>query len=119
MTAGHGGLRFSMERLEDLQPLLGTPLKGSIEGSLALRPVAGRTHTQLHLDARNVVAADVPANAQLTLSGPFDAMALKVDAQSPNLRGEAASLDTAARLNLTAHELELEHAEAHYSRSPA
>ena len=114
MTAGHGGLRFSMERLEDLQPLLGTPLKGSIEGSLALRPVAGRTHTQLHLDARNVVAADVPANAQLTLSGPFDAMALKVDAQSPNLRGEAASLDTAARLNLTAHELQLEHAEAHY-----
>jgi translocation and assembly module TamB len=114
MTAGHGGLRLSMERLEDLQPLLGMPLKGSIEGSLALRPVAGRTLTQLHVDARNIVAADVPANGQLTLSGPFDAMALKVNVQSPNLRGEAASLDTAARLNLTARELQLQHVEAHY-----
>jgi len=114
MTAGRGGLRLSMERLEDLQPLLGMPLKGSVEGNLALRPVAGRTHTELHLTARNIVAADVPANAQLTLSGPPDAIALKVNAQSPNLRGEAASLDTAARLNLTARELQLEHAEAHY-----
>jgi len=114
LTSGHGGLRLSMERLEDLQPLLGTSLKGSIAGSLALRPVAGRTHTQLQLDARNIVAADVPANARLTLSGPFDALTLQANVQSPNLRGEPGSLDTAARLNLAARELRLEHAEAHY-----
>ena len=113
-TPGHGELRLSMERLEDLQPLLGTSVKGSIAGSLALRSVAGRTHMQLQLDARNIVAEDVPANARLTMSGPFDALAVQMNVQSPNLHGEAASFDTGAHLNLAARELRLERAEAHY-----
>src|SRR4029077_16765753 len=98
----------------DLQPLLGTSLKGSIAGNLALKPLAGHTYMQLQLDAKNIVAADVPANARLTASGPIDALTLQVNVQSPNLRGEAGSLDAAARLNLNARELRLERVAAHY-----
>jgi len=111
---GRGSLRLSMQRLEDLQPLLGTPLKGSIAGNVSLRPVAGRTHAQLALDARDVVAAGIPANAQLTASGPVDALTVQANAQSPNLRGEPGNLVSAAHLNMTARKLLLDRVEAHY-----
>jgi translocation and assembly module TamB len=114
MTGGHGMLRLSMGRLEDLQPLLGTDIKGSIAGHLELRSAASRTFTHLQLDARDIVMADVPASGELAVSGPLDALAVHVTAQSPNLRGEPAYLDTEAHLNLTASKLRIEKAEARY-----
>jgi translocation and assembly module TamB len=81
---------------------------------LTLRPVGGRTYAQLRLDARNIVAGKLSANARLTACGPTDALSLQLAVQSPDLEGEPASLDTAARLNLAARELGLQHAEAHY-----
>jgi len=114
MSAGHGGLRLGMARLEDLQPLLGTSLKGSLAGSLALRPVGSRTSTQLSIDARNVVAAGIPADARLSGSGTLDAMDLQLKLQSPQLQGEPANLDTEAHLNLTARELRFDRIDARY-----
>jgi translocation and assembly module TamB len=111
---GHGNLRLSMRRLEDLQPLLGTALKGSITGSVSLRPVAAHTYARLRLDARDIVAAGIAANAELTASGTMGALALQMNVQAPNLGGEPGSLDTAAHLSLAARELRLERAEAHY-----
>lgn len=111
---GHGTVRLRFERLEDLQSLLGTNIKGGIEGNLSLRPVAGRTYAQLQLDARNIVAANVGADARFSASGPTDALALQMNVRSPDLRGEPASTDAAARLNLSAHELRLERWQANY-----
>jgi translocation and assembly module TamB len=113
---GHGILRLRMERLEDLEPLVGTSLKGSVSASLALRGVEQRTYAQLQLDARDIVAAAVQANGRLTASGPLDALALQVNVQSPDLRGERGSLETAAQLNFAARELRFTRAEAHYHR---
>lgn len=114
MAPGHGSLRLRVDRVADLQPLLATRLEGSLAGDLTLRPVGGRTYAQLRLDARNIVAGNLSANARLTASGPTDALSLQLAVQSPDLEGEPASLDTAARLNLAARELGLQHAEAHY-----
>ncbi|HEY6825001.1 MAG TPA: translocation/assembly module TamB domain-containing protein, partial [Steroidobacteraceae bacterium] len=114
MSAGRGGLRLSMARLADLQPLLGTSLEGSLSGSLALRPVGSRTFAQLSLDARNVVAAGVPADARLSASGTPDAMDLQLKLQSAKLQGEPANLDTEAHLNLTARELRFDRIDARY-----
>jgi translocation and assembly module TamB len=111
---GRGTLHMSVQRLGDLQPLLGATLKGSIAGDLSLRPAAGRTHAQLRLDARDIVVADIPASAQLNASGPMDSLAVHLNVQSPNLRGEPGSLESAARLSLPTRELRLERAEAHY-----
>jgi translocation and assembly module TamB len=114
MAPGRGSVRLRMDHLADLEPFLGTKLDGSIAGDVTLRPVGGRTETQLRLDAQNIIAGNLSANARLTAAGPVDALSLKLAVQSPDFAGEPASLDTAARLNFSAHELGLEHAEAHY-----
>jgi translocation and assembly module TamB len=113
-TPGHGTLRLRMERLDDLQPVIGLALKGSLAGTLSLRPAGPRTHAQLRVDARDIAAAGLEGNAQLSASGPLQALALRFSAQAPNLQGASANLDSAARLNLTGRKLRLEHAEAHY-----
>ncbi|MBV8306776.1 MAG: translocation/assembly module TamB domain-containing protein, partial [Gammaproteobacteria bacterium] len=114
LEPGHGGFGLGVERLADLQPLIGTTAQGSILGRLTLRPAAGHTHTHLELDARDILIAGVRGEGSVTLSGPFDALALQVHARSPNLNGKPASLDSKARLALAAHELRLEEAQAQY-----
>jgi translocation and assembly module TamB len=113
-TSARGDLRMSVEHLEDLQPLVGTSLAGSIAAQLALKPVAGRTYTQLQLAAKNVVVADLRADAQLSAAGPTDALALRLTVQSPDLQGAPGSLAAAGRFNLTRRELRLQQAEARY-----
>jgi translocation and assembly module TamB len=114
MTPGRGMLRLRVERLDDLQPVIGYALKGSVAGNLSLRPVGRRTYAQLRVDASDILAAGVAGNAQLTAYGPLQALAMRLSAQAPELQGAAASLDSAARLNLSARKLRLEHADAHY-----
>ncbi|MGB9330513.1 MAG: translocation/assembly module TamB domain-containing protein [Steroidobacteraceae bacterium] len=114
MVPVHGSLRLRIDHVADLQPLLGTRLEGRIAGDLTLRPVGGRTYAQLRLEAQNIVAGNLPANARLTASGPTDALSLQLALQSPDLGGEPASLDTAARLNLAARELGLQQAQVRY-----
>ncbi len=114
MTAGHGGLRLTVTRLEDLDSLLGTSMQGSVAGNLALRPVGRRTYTQLTLDARNIVAAGIPAEARLTGSGTLEATDFRLTLRSANLQGKPADLESVAHLNLAARELRLDRLAAHY-----
>ena len=114
LAAGHGSLRLRVAQLADLQPLLGSRLEGSIAADLALRPVGGRTYAHARLDAQNIVAGKLSANARLTASGPSDALSLQLAVQSPDVGGEPASLDGSARLNLAARELDLQQAQLHY-----
>ena len=114
MTNGHGGLRLAMAHLEDLQPLLATSLKGSLSGSVSLRPQGRRTYTQLSLDARDVVAAGIPAEVHLTGSGTLEATDLQLRLQSANVEGAPADLESRAHLDLRGHELRLDQLVAHY-----
>jgi translocation and assembly module TamB len=114
LASGHGSVRLRVAQLADLQPLLGIRIEGSIAGDLALRPAAGRTYAQARLEARNIVAGGVSANARLTASGPSDALALQLAVQSPDVGGEPASLDSSARLNFAARELGVQQAQLHY-----
>lgn len=114
LAPGQGSLRLRIDQLADLQPLLGTSVAGSLAGGVALRPVGGRTDVQLRFDAQNLAAAGISGNARLTASGPTDALSMHLTAQSPDVGGEPASLDTAARLNLSAHEIALQRSAARY-----
>ena len=114
LAAGHGNLRLRVARLADLAPLLGTSLEGSLAADLALKPTGGRTYVQLRLDAANLVAGRLTANAHLTASGPTEALMLQLAMHSADVGGEPASLESTARLNLTARTLGLQHAAAHY-----
>ena len=109
---GSGTLRI--DRLADLQSLIGTNIAGSINGKFVLKQAGGHTNAQLQLDAQNVVVAEYSGNAHLTASGPINDLSLQVAVQSPHVNGEPASVDAAARLNVAAHELGLQKVQAHY-----
>jgi translocation and assembly module TamB len=109
-----GNVRFRMGQLSDLNRLLESTLQGSVSGTLALTPVAGKSHAQIQLDAKDVVAGGVTANAQLSATGTMDALDIKLAAQSPAIGGEPATVNSTAQLNVTAKELRLASLDAAY-----
>lgn len=114
IARAYGNLRLGMSQLSDLNRLLGSTLQGSLSGDAALAPVSGRSHAEIHLEAHDVVAGGVTTNAKLTATGPLDALEVQLDAQSPAVGGEPASVTAATRLNASAHELRLDSLEAKY-----
>jgi hypothetical protein len=61
--------------------VLGFAVKGSVAGTVALHSDQGRTHAQIHLDAKDLGVAAVAGNAQLTAEGLTDALGFKLDVQ--------------------------------------
>ncbi len=114
LSQGRGSLSLRIGQLADLAPFVGKPLQGSIAGSLALGPVAGRTHAQLRLEASDLAAGAVSGNLTLAGSGPLDAVRLELATQSSKFRDQPASLGAAAQLNLPARVLVLNEADAGY-----
>lgn len=114
LAGGHGSLQLRMDRLADLQPLLGTGLQGSIVAALTLRPVARGTFADAHLDAQRLDLGGIAADAHLHASGTADSLNLKLDARAPDVRGAPAAIEATARLNVKARELQLERAVAQY-----
>jgi translocation and assembly module TamB len=109
-----GNLKLGMGELSDLNRLLGSTLQGSVSGDAALTPVSGRSHAQIHLQAQNVVSGGVTTNAKLTANGPLDALDVQLEAESPDVGGEPASVTAATQLNTNAHEVRLANLEAKY-----
>jgi translocation and assembly module TamB len=109
-----GNVRFRMGQLSDLNRLLESTLQGSVSGALALTPVGGKSHAEIQLDAKDVVAGGVTTNAQLSAVGTMDALDIKLAAQSPAIGGEPATVNSTAQLNATAKELRLTSLEAIY-----
>jgi translocation and assembly module TamB len=109
-----GNLKLSMSQLSDLNRLLGSTLQGSVSGDAGLTPVSGHSHAQVHLQAQNVVAGGVTTNGKLTATGTLDALDVQLDAESPNVGGEPASVTAATQLNTSAHQVRLASLEAKY-----
>lgn len=105
-----GTLQLRMQQLEDLNRLLATNLQGGVAASLSTN--AGRV--QLQLDAQNVSAGSLTASAQLMANGPMDALNTTLNAQSPAIGGEPATISANAVLNAKAQELRLEKTEVNY-----
>ena len=110
----HGQLRLSIAQLADLRDLFGSVVEGSLSGTVVLHPDHGRTHAQLHVDARDVAAGQLLGNAQLAADGDLDAMGFKLDVQLPKLRGAKASLSATGSVDLGARSVAVETASANY-----
>ena len=111
-AAGHGSVNLRIEHLEDLQPLIGTRVAGSVTGALALKAEPRGTGVQLRLEGRDLVVAGITCSARLSASGSSDSLAVQLVAQSPAVQGAPASVDVAGRLEIGAHQLGLQHIEA-------
>ncbi|HEY6924357.1 MAG TPA: hypothetical protein VI653_12870, partial [Steroidobacteraceae bacterium] len=109
-----GNLRLRMDQLGDLNRLLGTNLQGGVAGTVTLTPARPQSHAQISLEAHDVVAGGMTADAKLTANGTMDALNVQLDAQSPAIGGEPASLSSMSVLNITGHELRFTGLEARY-----
>ncbi len=103
-----GNVGFRVGRLSDFDRLVGSNLEGSLAGSMVFRPVSGRSHARIRLEAHDVVAGGITTNAQLSANGTMDALDITCAAQSPAIAGEPLSLASVAQLNLSAREVRLE-----------
>jgi translocation and assembly module TamB len=109
-----GSARIGLGDLSDFNRLAGSQLSGSVNGQLGLTSRSGRPNAQLNVDAHDVVAGGVTANAQVRANGPMDALEVSVSGDSPAVAGQPARISTAAVVNLTEKHLELSSLEASY-----
>jgi translocation and assembly module TamB len=115
IALARGNLKLRMDQLGDLNRLLGTTLQGSVDGSVTLTPTpAASSRAQIDLEAHNVVTGGVTTNAKLAANGTMDALNVQLDAQSPAIGGEPASITSTAILDATGREVHLTGLEAKY-----
>ena len=105
---------WAVGQLADLKDLLGTSVAGSLTGTVVLRSDQGHPHAELHLDARDLAAGQFAGNAQLSAEGRTDALAFKLDAQLPNLRGAKADLSAGGSVDIDARKITVASATANY-----
>jgi translocation and assembly module TamB len=110
----HGQLRLQMGQLAELEDLIGTKVEGSLAGTVELHPDQGRTHVQIHLDARDLVVAKFAGNAQVTAEGVAEKLGFKLELQVPKLYGSAATLSADGSLNLDSRAVTASHAVLNY-----
>jgi len=115
----HGNLLLRMGQLADLDRLAGSNLQGNVAGNLKLMPATGQPRAQIDLEVHDVVAGGLTINAKLAATGPMNALDIQLDAQSPSVAGEPASLTAGAKLDATRRQLYLASLEAKYHAQTA
>ena len=115
VAQARGHLRLAMAQLGDLERLLGSTLQGGISGDITLTPAPrGPSRAKIQLEAHNIVAGGVTANAKLAANGTMNALDIELDADSPSVGGLPASVTATTQLNTGAHEIHLTALEAKY-----
>ena len=114
LAAARGSLHLRMAHLDDLQPLIGKPIRGAIAANIGLAPGAGGGRAQVDLVASNIVAAGVSGNARLSAVGPLSNLRVELVAQSPDMHGSPANLTASVRLDDTRRVVDLDRFEARY-----
>lgn len=99
----HGKATLRVGQLSDFNTLVGSTLSGAVNGQMALASRRGK----LALEAHNVVAGGVTANARLSANGPMDALNVTLDGDSPAVAGQPARINATTTINLSARELQL------------
>jgi len=102
-----GKATIRVAQLSDFNTLVGSTLSGAINGQMVLSSQRRKPSAQVDLEARNVVAGGVTANAKLNADGPMDALKVTLEGDSPAVAGQPARINTETTINLTARELRL------------
>jgi translocation and assembly module TamB len=113
-TPERGSAEVHIDRLADLEPLLGLPLAGRLSAQMNFTPANQTTRARLRADGQELRLGGLAFSAHLGADGPLDALNLRLTAESPDLAGAPASVDVGARLNLSGQALNVRRAAAHY-----
>ena len=136
-TLPEGQISLRMTRLDDLRPLVGQPIGGSVTASASLQGGAAKLDLTANqaglpsasvgravlaarvtnptsdpvvaatLDADGIAAGGVAGSAKLSVNGPQSALAVRLNAALTGLAGAPATLATAATLNVPRKEVQL------------
>ncbi|MFZ0550452.1 MAG: translocation/assembly module TamB domain-containing protein [Steroidobacteraceae bacterium] len=114
LATAHGSLHMRIAHLDDLQPLLGKPIRGAIAANIELTPGKSGANTRFDVTASDIVAAGVAGNARLSGAGPLNELRLELAAQSPDIHGAPADISAGVVLDATKRTLDLDRLQAHY-----
>lgn len=112
ITDARGKASLRVAQLSDFNTLVGSVLSGAVDARMALAARGNRPTAQLSLQARNVTAGGVTANARVNADGPMDALKVTLEGDSPAVAGQPARVNAASTVNLTRKELQLATLEA-------
>jgi translocation and assembly module TamB len=110
----HGQVNLNVQRLSDLENLLGRKFGGSLAASVTLKPEERRTHAQFQLDGQTLTFGQLSGEVHLRGEGGLNAFVFDAGAQTPNLRGAPASLASRGVLDLDAQQVTLQTATFKY-----
>ena len=109
-----GHFQLAVGELSDLDRLLGTSLKGSVNGAVDFTPRGGHTRAQFRLDAQDLTAGAFSGAVHLKGEGDTESVAAQLAVQSPNVGGFPAELSAEALVNLDAHRVRIDRASLSY-----
>jgi translocation and assembly module TamB len=115
LSLASGKLDLRIDRLADLQPLLGRALEGRLSGSTTFTTSGASTLARVRIEALDVASAGMSgADVRLSGAGPLQALPLTLAVRIPNLAGGPASLDASLQASLPDRALALERIAAQY-----
>jgi translocation and assembly module TamB len=109
-----GHVHLEVQRLADLDRLLGTHLQGNLDGHVDFSPAAGHTRAQFQLDGKDLSAGQLSGTIHVAGEGDTRSVAADLHAQTPNLAGFPADLSASAVVNLDAHRVRMSQATVAY-----
>lgn len=114
LADSRGQLHVHVGELGDLDQLLGRNIRGKLDGGAQFTPRSGRTHAQFELDAEDVALSQFAGTVHLAGEGSTDAVAAKLDVESPDVKGYPATLSADAAVDLEHRNVRVLHAVAGY-----
>ncbi len=114
LADSRGKLELKVGELGDFDHLLGSTMKGALDGSAVFTPQGARTHAQFQLNGTDLVAGPFSGGLHLTGEGDTESVAAELSVESPNFQGAAAKLTAKAVVNLGADEVRVMSAAADY-----
>jgi translocation and assembly module TamB len=114
LADSHGQLHVSVGELGDLDHLLGKEIRGKLEGNAQFIPRGGTTLARFELDAEQLSMSGFSGTVHVSGEGSTDAVAAKLEVQSPDVSGFPATLAADAAVDLEHSDVRVLHAVADY-----
>ena len=104
-AGGRGRLNLAVAALSDLNDILGVKLGGALGATLSWAPNGTHANAVVQGNFTHLTLGRFAGNAQVSASGPLNALAVQIAAQAPDLTGAVARFTSAATLDLGARRL--------------
>jgi translocation and assembly module TamB len=114
LAESRGQLHIEVGELGDLDHLIGREVRGRLAVSALFTPKGGSTHAGFEVDVENLALSRFTGTVHLSGEGSTDAVAAKLDVNSPDVMGFPATLSADAAVDLEHDNVRVLHGVADY-----